>query len=629
MALVLPISCFVLIWLWVDRRWQKCLLDGRGTFLLAAVIWAALLVVMTEILSGFRVLNLSTLIGGWLMSILIFGGLWAAGKRQKIPFSISHFFVLDFILLGGIVLIVGLVAMTALIAPPNTWDSMTYHMSRVVHWAQNQSVANYPTHSLRQLWAGPGGEFIILHFQILTGGDRFANMVQWFSMVGSVVGGSLIARQFAAGARGQVVAAVLIATIPMGILQASGTQNDYVTAFWMVCFIFFLRQWQTQSSWLNTIALGLSFGLAALTKSTTFLYAFPFFIWFLFRAVKTRNFRVWKHLLLVGIIAVGLNVGYYARNHDLGGDMLSPIADGKKLKNEYFHPKALVSNTLRGMAIHWGTPIKSFNQQLTNAVNAVDAWLNIDPQDFEKMNYNQQTLHIEQSTSEDTAGNFRHFMLIAVCLATVFFSSRLKRDRRLWDYALCLISGFLLISFCLKWQPFHSRLHLALFVLFCPFVAVVMERVLNQRVVFVIAILFIGTSMLWVFKNNGRRIISSKQTIFDTPRLEQYFAHRPDLVKPYRDVVKYIEEKGCRQIGLYFTDETWEYPLWPLLRDQGLKNFRIESVGLINNPSVKYLREPFAPCVIIGDALKKDYSLQINGRQYRRNFDHGPLYILD
>jgi hypothetical protein len=37
-----------------------------------------------------------------------------------------------------------------------------------------------------------------------------------------------------AGYHGQVLAAVICATIPQGLLQASGAKNDYVLAFWLL-----------------------------------------------------------------------------------------------------------------------------------------------------------------------------------------------------------------------------------------------------------------------------------------------------------------------------------------------------------------------------------------------------------
>ena len=55
---------------------------------------------------------------------------------------------------------------TALISPPNNWDSMTYHMSRVEYWIQNKAVHFFTTNNPRQNVFAPFSEFFILHFQI-------------------------------------------------------------------------------------------------------------------------------------------------------------------------------------------------------------------------------------------------------------------------------------------------------------------------------------------------------------------------------------------------------------------------------------------------------------------------------
>jgi len=104
-----------------------------------------------------------------------------------------------------VLLLVGLIA---LLAPPNTFDSMTYHMSRVAHWAHQGSVAPYPTHIVRQITAPPLAEFAILQLQLLSGGDRLANLVQFFALCGCVLNVSLIAARLRAGPRGQILAAV-------------------------------------------------------------------------------------------------------------------------------------------------------------------------------------------------------------------------------------------------------------------------------------------------------------------------------------------------------------------------------------------------------------------------------------
>jgi hypothetical protein len=68
----------------------------------------------------------------------------------------------------------------------------------------------------------PLAEYAIMHFNLLWGSDRFVNFVEFFAMLGSIVGTSLIARQLGAGRRGQALAAIIAATIPEGVLEASG-----------------------------------------------------------------------------------------------------------------------------------------------------------------------------------------------------------------------------------------------------------------------------------------------------------------------------------------------------------------------------------------------------------------------
>ena len=77
-----------------------------------------------------------------------------------------------------------------------------------------------------------------------------------------------------------MLAAVITATIPMGILQASSTQNDYVTAFWLVCLMFYIFRFQTEPSVPSAVGVGASLGLALLTKPTAYMYAIPLIVWF-------------------------------------------------------------------------------------------------------------------------------------------------------------------------------------------------------------------------------------------------------------------------------------------------------------------------------------------------------------
>src|SRR4029077_7792169 len=128
--------------------------------------------------------------------------------------------------------------------------------------AQNASLAPYPTHILRQLYLQPGAEFVLLHLQLLSGGDRLAGVVQWASMVGVLIGVSLIANDLGARRPGALCACLFAASLPIGVLESTSTQNDYVVAFWLVCVMAFAlrmnRSSVLASGWASAAAFGAS-----------------------------------------------------------------------------------------------------------------------------------------------------------------------------------------------------------------------------------------------------------------------------------------------------------------------------------------------------------------------------------
>jgi 4-amino-4-deoxy-L-arabinose transferase-like glycosyltransferase len=116
----------------------------------------------------------------------------------------------------------------------------------------------------------------MLHFYVLWGGDRFVNLIEWLSFVGCIVGGvSLIAEQLGAAGYGPLLAAVLFATIPEAILEASGAMNTCVASFWIVVTVYFALRWKDEPVWANTFALGSAIGLAILTKGTALAFLPP------------------------------------------------------------------------------------------------------------------------------------------------------------------------------------------------------------------------------------------------------------------------------------------------------------------------------------------------------------------
>src|SRR5206468_56849 len=126
----------------------------------------------------------------------------------------------------------------------------------------------FPTSYFNQVMLQPLAEYLMLHTYLLTGGDRFINLIACCAFAGCIVGVSAIAQAMGLTARAQAFAALFCATLPNAILQASGAKNDMLLSLWMVCAVYFAVR--REAMW-----LGFAVGLALATKGTAYLFLPP------------------------------------------------------------------------------------------------------------------------------------------------------------------------------------------------------------------------------------------------------------------------------------------------------------------------------------------------------------------
>lgn len=347
--------------------------DWRDNFLLSTLLWGLALTLITEVTSIFSVFIAPIICIFW-VALGLTALLWATLHKKNLRSLNLNFRGLDYAglaLVGAILVLVGL---NALVAPPNNFDSMVYHMPRVAHWIQDHSVNFFATSILRQLYQPPWAEYAIANFHVLSAGDYYDNLVQWFSMLGCSIGVSFLAAQLSSGKNVQLLASILCVTLPMGIAQATGTQNNYVLAFWLVCLGYFALRLQQQSDPLSAFGMGTGLGLAVLTKGTAYALALPFIAWAGIsasrRALSQPRERAWKPILLLIVamlLALTINLGHYARNFALTGSPLGSASDDA-YANEIFTPAVFTSGVIRNIALHLGTPSEAVNAELQNVV---------------------------------------------------------------------------------------------------------------------------------------------------------------------------------------------------------------------------------------------------------------------
>lgn len=585
----------VIFWLFIALALYKKGQTWREAFLSAAVLWGVVLIGATEGLSFWRSLTFTTVAIFWgsaaLISIIIF---LKAGGDASGPSTISIPLIFE-VLIGAVAVIAAITGFIAVIAPPNNWDSMTYHMSRVVHWIQNQGVQHYPTNIIRQIELNSWAEFAIMHFQILSGYDYLANLVQWFSMLGCVIGVSLIAKQLGANLRGQVYASVIVATVPMGILQASSTQNDYVVSFWLVCFVHFGLLFRSISRWPDMILSALSLGLALLTKGTAYIYAFPFIVWFFISGVRSLHWKIVPILSIAALVVLTLNIGHYKRNFDL---FHNPLSSGEtSYSNDRLSVPVFVSNVVRNLALHIGTRWLSVNKSMEAGIYALHRMIGADANDC-ATTFPGATFEIPRMNfHEDSAGNPLHVLLLSTVMALLLFNRRFRQAPYLMEYFCSILAASLLFCLLLRWQPWASRLHLPLFVLFASLAGTVVGMSDRKRIGETAMIVLVLAAVPASIKNVSRPLFG-QASIVDSRRLDMYFSNRPWLKESYFESIAAVNEQKCDTIALHIGADDWEYPIWVIAKEISGRMPRIEHIQL-SNLSAKIQLIDFEPCAIL------------------------------
>jgi len=638
----LPVACFgfCLLNLAATNPW-------RLAFTKSAVIWGLLVVADTEVLSLLGLMTAWWLAAAWaLESVLAAYSAWRrhveVGALFRLP-SRHWFRHPGLIAIAPVAIIVAAIGVIAWVAPPNTWDSMTYHLARVSHWVADGTVAFYPTNIVRQLYSPPWSEYAVLQLQVLSGTDQFANLVQWFSMAGSVIVASSIAQQLGVPARGQALAAIVVATLPMGILQASSTQTDYVTAFWLLCSVSFALAF-IERSWLRGAAwFGSALGLALLTKGTAYLFAAPLVVmvgaWAL---IRLRQKVIYPAVVMLCIPLV-INAGHFVRNEALFHNPLGANQESAQLVNTTFTPQALVSNAVRGATVQLGTPDPNLNHLMERAVAKLHSGvLHIGLND-PSTTWPGATFQINSlSFDEDYAGDPLQALLAIAAIVLAIGMAFRRGPPLLLMYALGLVFAYLTFAAYLKWQPWHARLELPLLVVSAPLVGAVAARVSSARVTAALGAVLLIASIPWVIDNQTRptvgfalprvinlqpRYLQAGETIFNTPRIDLYFAKRPSLEKPYGEVVAEAARQNCEEIALWSGSDDWEYPLWMFANTTG-NRIRIDDV-LVNNESVSARQFGSQPCLLVALVTAQPPYVKVDGVEFKLTWSEGGVGLYE
>ena len=611
--------------------------DRRSAFLAALVLLGVLIAASTEALSLLERFNRPGLILVWVTTTGVLAALigWRhfhEGSRARGVEGVSTATPavherLPAILVAASAVLLLATAVSGLITPANTPDVLTYHLPRVHHWLQEGHVRFFPTPTLRELYQPPGHGFALAHVIGLAGSDRPAALVQWMGLLAAAIAASVGARQLGAGPRGQVFAFVFGITLPIGLLQSATAQSDMLAALWLTTAWVFSTRFRERGDLASALLLGGALGLACHTKATMWLLTAPVI---LVQALSLRQLRDrgWP-LVAAATVVLCINVPHLGRNLMAFGDPLgssAEILDGQfEYKNGLLTPSSLLSNVVRNAALHAGTPWSAINTFLEGAVLAGHEYLGIDASDPRTTWSHTQFMIPQTRRSEDLDGNPLQALVLLASVAWVFVSARSTRNAR--RLALVVLAGVVLFAAAFRWQPWHTRLHLPLFLLASPLAGVFLERF--RRAGLVLAACLLVAAVPYAFLAEGRPLFGPRSILLRA---------RPDLLflrdrasrEPYVGAAAFLATTNCREIGIFHSNNEPEYYLWYLLHKGGRGAPRIRHVAVKNvshelATNVRAAETP--PCAVVLISPEQSETLELDSVMYTKRWGRSPVAV--
>jgi 4-amino-4-deoxy-L-arabinose transferase-like glycosyltransferase len=473
--------------------------------------------------------------------------------------------------------VLGCTFVLAMIAPPNNFDSMTYHLPRVMRWLHDGSVAPFATSNERQVYQSPGAEYLQLAAFAITSRYEAMNLVSWSCLVLCATTAALLAGRLGGDQLEQWLAACLAVTLPMAIFQSTNTKNDILVAWFFCMALLAVLEMRTQGISLRLATmLGVSVGWMLLTKGTAYTLAPAVAAWSVYAALNSKmGPRGLGKLGFAAAIAACFIMPHWLMNNDVFGSPLGPEAQA-------YYPKgnrlaATAANVFRNLGSESITPLPAVNGLIVSALERITAAFCVDIHDPSSIGWSGRFfLYDKASLSEDHAGAPLHLVLF-MCAA---IAVALNGTRLAHEYLVVIATAFLVFCATVSWQQWICRLLLPLAVAAAPVTAVGLRFgawptwARNWSLVG----LLVATSPFLMF--NTARYLVGPASVLTLPTIDAQFLTDPLGEAPFVRLVDQLKQRNARHVGLLFDGNEWEFPLWRALG--GPDRVFFEHIGVTN-----------------------------------------------
>lgn len=509
-----------------------------SAWLKGIVGWCGLLFAHIEVFSIFRTLNKTSVFLFWVIVCVCeilylvkskkYAQIGSILKQTICIIRKNKFFTVVF----------GMIVLLALCTVPYNWDSMTYHIPRIVHWIHNQSIEHYATNIVRQVANPPFHEFICLDVYLLSGNrDIFFNLVQCAAFLTNAWLIYEMSRKLGCDEKFSKVGVLMFCSMPVAFAEALTTQNDNLCSMFLLIFFFYLLDFLHMSrkfedckeNYVKVVIMAACVGFGYLTKPTvTMAMLFLCIILLVVCIIRRDVLKTITKLILMALpIMLIILIPEMVRNIETFGAIF-PSGTGSRQLVGTLNPKYLFINGLKNFLFNLPSIyIINSHVYLTSFVCMVAQLMGADINDPSISEDGRIfSLHQAPSFGHDTAVSSTILIVAMVCLAwCIYRRKRAEKYPKMYTYVV--MTMFALICVFIRWEPFVSRYMLPYLALMCPLVSIWLADISkNVKIDWIrgsstVVVCWMGIlGLIMLFSYHGR--IAVKQ---DMSRPEGYFTN--------------------------------------------------------------------------------------------------------
>lgn len=634
MFLIIPISFMFILFCCNYEKYSLARIWSN-----AIIIWCILLFIHIETLS--LVDNLSK------VCIFIFWLLVCVAAMIYLLISGKNIVVLELLrnfkkrLLENkffVVVYVILFTMAVLTIPYN-WDSMTYHIPRVVQWAQNKSVAHYAVKDIRQVASPVLHEFICLDIYLLAKNRDFLfNCIQASAFITNSWLIYEISKKLGCAKRYSRMAALIFISTPIAFAEALTTQNDNLSCLFFLIFTYNAMDFLSinkkieddKETYKKCFVIAACVGFGYITKPTVSIGMLVMSI-VVFVLCIVRHDKV-KIVLRIASISVPTMLIIIApealRNIQTFGSILAHQTGARQLVGT-LNPRYLFINGLKNYSFNLPA-VYNANDLLKALVEKIADLINVDI-NAASISEDGRSFYVApvNTLGHDTAVS--PAVVIFFTAAVIWCLSRKEKNNKLAvAYTYLTMIMFVIICIFVRWEPFVSRYMLPYLALMSPSIAIWLEDMSKNSkntllrescTVSVGCICIMGLALIFSYHGG----IALKSLYVGRP--DGYFINNSSIGSEYINACNLIKINGNKKIGLIWSGDRYEYPIWQMTKHD-VEEIRHISV---NNETSRYEDASYVPDCILATSDLGD-EIEFNGNSYTLKYEGGGIicvYIMD